>query len=517
VLDTALFLPLLGCRPNQPVHLDAPWLLVFDNVETHEAAIQNWPTVGHGKILVTCSSMFVAEADTIAQAIEVPAFTVTETTEMIHKILKRSTLGNGGQLEDATDRLSSKLGGLPLAIDIVAKQIKLSRRFKSVAEYLSYFEDNQDSALKRPKRGGADPWYPRDMHNLWQPAFDVINEDAAELMGILCFMGPEAIPMFLSRGKDWSELRPRWEFMEDEERQAFLPMRKKLRSIHHYVWTNLALSRVDEAINILLESALIGINDEIGTIAVHRLIQDSYFLQMAAASRLKSFHSALVLLRTHFPSQESNGARHFYTKWDLCGRLHQHVVAYRDRCQSPKNRAALPTNDPTFIDLVRDNAWYMVETQQFLQAESALLSILGDIDNGSLLAASIQRSLLGLYERTGKSVKACHAAEIEFQILEKQGVCEGNNLANANSNVGYALVSARRGIEGLKYLDMAVAMAKSHPEPERYQEYNIDRFLRNRGRCRMQMKQFDGALRDFDEAEYFQNKMHGPHSHYHGE
>ncbi|KAK0753794.1 hypothetical protein B0T18DRAFT_434388 [Schizothecium vesticola] len=355
----------------------------------HLAAIQNWPTVGHGKILVTCRSMFVAEADTIAQAIEVPAFTVPETTEMIHKILKRSTLGNGGQLEEnATDRLSSKLGGLPLAIDIVAKQIKLSRRFKSVAEYLSYIEDNQDSALQQPKRGGADPSYPRDMHNLWQPTFDELNEDAAELMGILCFMGPEAIPMFLFRGKDW----------------------------------------VDGAINILLGSALIGINDETGIIAVHRLIQDSYFLQMAAASRLMSFHSALVLLRTHFPSQESNGA------------------PYRDHCQSPKNRAALPTNDPTFIDPARDNAWYMVETQQFLQAESALLSVLGDINNGSLLAASIQRSLLGLYERTGKSVKACRAAEIEFKILEKQRVCEGNNPANANSNVGYALVSARREV-----------------------------------------------------------------------
>lgn len=305
--------------------------------------------------------------------------------------------------------------------------------------------------------------------------------------------------------------------MEDEERQVSLPASQKLRSIHSCVLTNLALSRVDEATNILLESALIGVNDATGIIAVHRLIQDSYVIQMTATNRLKSFHSALILLRAHFPSQELNGVHHFYTKWDLCGRLHQHVIAFRDRCQSSKTHAALPTNELTFIGLVRDNAWYMVETQQFLQAESALLSILGDIDNGSLLAASIQRSLLGLYERTGRSAKACNAAEIEFKILEEQGVCEGNNSANANSNVGYALVSARRATEGLKYLDVAVAMAKSHPEPKCYQEYNIDRFLRNRGRCRMQMKQFDEALRDFEEAEYFQNKMHGPQSHYHGE
>jgi hypothetical protein len=129
----------------------------------------------------------------------------------------------------------------------------------------------------------------------------------------------------------------------------------------------------------------------------------------------------------------------------------------------------------------------------------------------------LTRSLVGLYERTGRSVKSCDAAEIEFKILGKQGVCEGNSPANAKSNVGYAMVSARRATEGLKYLDVAVAMAKSHPEPECYKEYNIDRFLRNRGRCKMQMMQFDEALKDFDEAEYFQDKMHGPDSHYHGE
>ncbi|KAK0642962.1 P-loop containing nucleoside triphosphate hydrolase protein [Cercophora newfieldiana] len=458
---------------------DAPWLLVFDNVESHETVIQNWPTVGQGKILVTCRSIPVAEADIVAKKIEVPAFTVPETTEMIRRILDEgSTPGNGGQFEeDATNRLSAKLGGLPLVIDIVAKQIRLSRRFGSVAEYLSFHEANQVLDLKPSKPEGADPWCYQALHDIWQPAFDDLSEDAAELLGVLCFMSPEAIPTFLFQGEDW----------------------------------------VKNAANILLDSAFISTNDESGVMAVHRLIQDSYFLHMTPEARLESFYSALVLLRTHFPSQQVNGSRHFFREWDLCGRLHQHIVAFRDRCQSPQNRAALPITEPTFTDLIRDDTWYMVEIQQFLQAESSLLSILGGIEAGSLLAASIQRSLLGLYERTGRSVKACSAAETEFKILETHGVYKGNDLANAHSNVGYAMASAFRGAEGLKYLDVAVAMAKAHPEPECYQDYNIDRFLRNRGRCRMQMNQFDEALRDFDEAEYYQNKFHGPNSHYHGE
>ncbi|KAK0710559.1 hypothetical protein B0T21DRAFT_297995 [Apiosordaria backusii] len=461
--------------PDKNRYLVLQWL---QHTGDREAVIQNWPTVGNGRILVTCRSIFVAEADTIARSIEVPVFTVPKTAQMIHRILNKRS-APWSQLErDATNRLSSKLGGLALAIDIVAKQIKLSQRFKSVAEYVPYYEQNQEATMKRPKRGGGDPWYPRDLHNLWQPAFDNLSEDAAELMGILCFLGPEAIPSF------------------------------------------------EEATNILLESALIGINYATGIIAVHRLIQQSYFLQMTAENRLKSFHSVLVLLRTHFPSQESDGAHHFYTKWDLCDCLHQHVLAFRDRCKTPKSDGALPTDEPSFIDLIRDDACsrladqlarYMIETQQFLQAEAALRSVLGDVDDSSLLAATIQRSLLGLYERTGRSVKACAAAEIEFKIMEQHGILEGNTLANAHSNVGYAMVSANRALEGLKHLDAAIAMAKSHPEPECYQGYNIDRFLRNRGRCKQQMKQFDDALLDFDEAEYFQDKMHGPNSHYHGE
>ncbi|KAK4156150.1 hypothetical protein C8A00DRAFT_30962 [Chaetomidium leptoderma] len=117
----------------------------------------------------------------------------------------------------------------------------------------------------------------------------------------------------------------------------------------------------------------------------------------------------------------------------------------------------------------------------------------------------------------GRSNKACTAAHTELAILTKHDSPEDNNLANAYSNVGYALLSVYKAAEGIKYLDTAVAMARAHAEPACYREYNIDRFLRNRGRCRQQMKQFDQARRDFLEAEYFQAKIHGPDSHYDGE
>ncbi|KAH6615690.1 hypothetical protein B0J18DRAFT_437947 [Chaetomium sp. MPI-SDFR-AT-0129] len=159
----------------------------------------------------------------------------------------------------------------------------------------------------------------------------------------------------------------------------------------------------------------------------------------------------------------------------------------------------------------------MVEIQHFQEAEASLLSVLDDTDEDSLLAAKIHRSLMGLYERTGRSNKACAAAKTEFALLQKHCLDKDAEIANAHSNVGYTMVSAHKASEAIKYLDTAVAMAKAHPEPRCYQDYNIDRFLRNRGRCRQQLGQFDEAERDFLEAEYFQTKLHGPDSHYDGE
>jgi hypothetical protein len=165
--------------------------------------VQNWPTVGRGKILATCRSELLAESQPITTSIEVPTFTVAESTEMIFKILSRKPAA--ADEVEATNRLSTKLGGLPLAVDIIAKQIRLWRRFRSVAEYLPYFEQNQRSALGRPKRGHRNPWYPKNLDNLWQTAFDGLGGDASELMGMLCFMAPESIPLSIFRGNDWAQ------------------------------------------------------------------------------------------------------------------------------------------------------------------------------------------------------------------------------------------------------------------------------------------------------------------------
>lgn len=75
---------------------------------------------------------------------------------MILRILNKKFLSESES--KAESNISTKLGGLILAIDIVAEQIKMSCRFRSIAEFLLYFEQKCIFALKRPERRALNPW-----------------------------------------------------------------------------------------------------------------------------------------------------------------------------------------------------------------------------------------------------------------------------------------------------------------------------------------------------------------------
>ncbi|KAM0511509.1 hypothetical protein ACHAPE_009761 [Trichoderma viride] len=159
----------------------------------------------------------------------------------------------------------------------------------------------------------------------------------------------------------------------------------------------------------------------------------------------------------------------------------------------------------------------MIEIQHFVDAERSLLSLLENAENNSVFAAKLHRSLLGLYERTGRSIRAKNSASLEFEIVGRDSQSMSNDVANAWSNMGYTRVSAFEASDGIIHLEKAISMAKGVPEPQRYQQFNIDRFLRNRGRANAQLQRLEAAERDFSEAEHYQEKIHGPNSHYDGE
>lgn len=202
------------------------WLLIFDNVEDEEKLLANLPKVGRGDILITCRSELLAESlESSMQVaiVEVPPFSNDETTQLILQILDKTPTSVKHDELQATRTLSEQLGGLALAVDIVAKNMKTSRRFKSVVDFLPYYEKNRRSLNKR--KGARKSSYTKDLDTVWEIAFasldteDQPEADAAKLLRLLCFVAPEAIPEFFQPEdvmfpEDWS-------FLGDDERFVY--------------------------------------------------------------------------------------------------------------------------------------------------------------------------------------------------------------------------------------------------------------------------------------------------------
>ena len=184
----------------------------MDNVEDQKVLRENWPTSGNGSILVTCRSEILA-ASPAAVAIEVPTFTTAESGELIMNIMNRKISTEDEVL--AAHELSKKLGGLALAIDIVAKQIKTRKRFKTIRDFLPYYDQHRRTLHKRPKIGIFDPYYSKDIDTVWQTAFENLPPDSAHLMSLFCFTAPEGIPQWILEPK--GEMPPGWEFMSDPD------------------------------------------------------------------------------------------------------------------------------------------------------------------------------------------------------------------------------------------------------------------------------------------------------------
>ncbi|KAI1171207.1 P-loop containing nucleoside triphosphate hydrolase protein [Nemania sp. FL0916] len=473
------------------------WLVVFDNVEDGKILADIQPKVGRGDVLIICRSELLAESIAMFP-MEVAALSTQESTSLIFQILDREAVNS--EEAQAAASLAEQLGGIALAIDIMARYIKISRRFGTVGEFLPYYEANRRALRKTRRRGIRGVAYFKDLDTVWETAFATINPeanpganaDAMHLMEILCFVAPEAIPQSLFQ-VDEQEYPDNWHFLINDE-------------------------KFEEAKLELLDLSLIRINGETGLISVHRLIQQAYFDQMTSQARQEAFYITFMLLRKAFPDIQGDIQREAdsYDHWPACAQLHQHVQALSKMHALIKDSNLILASSE-YQTLIRDDILYMLNRQQFKSAESIIKSQLSNIDPSSLEYAHMNRILRGLFERTGRSARALECAKIEFDIFFTHHSTEENDLAHAYNDIGFSSCSAFKPQEAIGYLDQAVGIALSHPEPDRYLNFEIDQFLRNRGRSKIQLGDLDGSLDDFTKAEYYHSKIHGHNNHNDGE
>jgi hypothetical protein len=165
---------------------------------------------------VTCRSEIAAQSPA-KESVEILTFSNDEGAELILNILGKSR--PSPKEVTLSQELCSRLGGLALALDLMAKQMQV--RKKPLELFLPYYEAHRRTLDKRnKKRGIHDPYYDKDLETVWSASFDHLSDEAATLMSLLCFTAPDAIPQSLFTGQH--QLPPKYEFLEDEMRLVLL-------------------------------------------------------------------------------------------------------------------------------------------------------------------------------------------------------------------------------------------------------------------------------------------------------
>ncbi|PVH69154.1 hypothetical protein DL98DRAFT_439632 [Cadophora sp. DSE1049] len=293
---------------------DVSWLIVFDNVESNELLNQHWPKSGCGQVLVTCRSSLIA-ASPAARQLEVQPFGDHEAGELLLRLAGRSTVDAAER--NSAEQIAGLLGGLPLGIDIIARQILVKK--KSMQEFLPHFQNNKPSLRVPPRYAPGNPYYTKNLVTVWQTAFESLSDEANKLLSIITFIAPDGIPRFLLN-----------------------PSGKVKNTCY------------DDAEEELYYKSLIRINADSGTLSIHRLTQEAFYCFLSREQKQEAFLVALQLLSHSFPKRLHG--RHLYHSWNICSQLIHHVDALQEQYEELKVEG-FDTQEPNFAILAADASW----------------------------------------------------------------------------------------------------------------------------------------------------------------
>jgi hypothetical protein len=169
------------------------WLFVYDNVENLDLLYKHLPS-GHGRIIVTTRYKWLAFKIQGPNAKrEVSIFDDEESLELFEGLCTSYDPGiNREQEREQIRTLLNELGGLALGIEQIAAFV--SYRGESISSFLKQYE----KASKKINANSESSRAEKSLATVWEVQFNKIEgSNAAKVLGYLCLMNPEAIPISL--------------------------------------------------------------------------------------------------------------------------------------------------------------------------------------------------------------------------------------------------------------------------------------------------------------------------------
>jgi len=180
------------------------WLLILDNVD--ERAMQEcvrsvMGRLGRGKVIVT--SRITEWREEEAGPIVIDKLGLKDSTRYLLERTEKRRAGSDND-EALAEQMAKELDGLPIALEWAAAYI--NRKRVGFDGYLAKYEKGRKDVLGFAD-GGIWVDYPKPVLTVWQTTEEQLSEGARMLLGVMSFLGPEAIPaeLFIGRAGETGE------------------------------------------------------------------------------------------------------------------------------------------------------------------------------------------------------------------------------------------------------------------------------------------------------------------------
>lgn len=308
-------------------------MLILDNADDLDMVKAFMPTAEKGHIILTTRAQAIG---TIAQRIEIEKMSMEEGTIFLLRRIKRCKSNAALETVTATVREQAQavveaVDGLPLALDQAGAYIEETGC--SLSDYLKFYKTRRNRLLRT--RGRDASGHPEPVATTWSLSFERVeraNPAAAELLRLLAFLHPDAIPESMIMGGA-SELGPTLQPMAEDE----LDLNDAIGELHKY--------------------SLIKRDPEGKILNIHRLVQvvmkDGMSKDMLREWAGRTVH----MVNYAFPEVE-------FATWPICQVYLPHVQVYKGLIE----QCGLTFPETTL--LLSRAGYYLQKRAQYIEAES---------------------------------------------------------------------------------------------------------------------------------------------------
>jgi tetratricopeptide (TPR) repeat protein/DNA-binding XRE family transcriptional regulator len=311
------------------------WLLIIDNVDDPQIIVEFLPTLSTGKVLITTRLQALGP---VARGIEVEKMEMDEGKLFL--LRRIGTLNQSQLLEEASEEAQSQaadivteLDALPLALDQAGAYIEETQC--GLSAYLTLYRARRKELLHR--RGNLPTDHPEPVAATWSLSFQQVQERfpaAADLLRLLAFLGPDAIPEEILTG---GAPEPGPELSSAASDPLLM----------------------NEIIRLLLGYSLIRRNAEDRSLSIHRLVQAVLKDSMSDETARQWAERAIRAINRVFPESQPD-------TWKQCARCLPHALAILPHLEAYD----LPI--PQATDLLNKAAAYLTDHAQYTLAEQLL-------------------------------------------------------------------------------------------------------------------------------------------------